>query len=115
VETTGSGVALLDYDNDGFQDIFLVNGTTLDAVKGQEPLSHLYHNNQNGTFTDVTENAKLLRTGWGQGACAGDYDNDGNVDLMVTYYGQNALYRNNGNGSFSDVTEKAGLMHKTTR
>jgi enediyne biosynthesis protein E4 len=116
LETTGSGVALLDYDNDGFQDIFLVNGTTLDAAsKGQEPLSHLYHNNKDGTFTDVTETAKLLRTGWGQGACVGDYDNDGNVDLMVTYFGQNALYRNNGNGTFSDLTEKAGLMHKTTR
>jgi hypothetical protein len=115
LETTGSGVALLDYDNDGFQDIFLVNGTTLDTTKGQAPLSHLYHNNQNGTFSDVTESAKLLRSGWGQGACVGDYDNDGNVDLMVTYYGQNALYKNNGNSSFSDVTEKAGLMHKTTR
>src|SRR5437899_3127442 len=116
LETTGSGVALFDYDNDGYPDIFFVNGTTLEgSPKGQEPTSHLYRNNKNGTFTDVTEDAKLLRSGWGQGACVGDYDNDGYDDLFVTYYGQNVLYRNLGNGTFDDVTQKSGLMHKTVR
>ena len=84
LETTGSGVALFDYDNDGYLDIFLVNGTMLEGfAQGQEPTSHLYHNNKNGTFTDVTQDAKLLRSGWGQGACVGDYDNDGYDDLFV--------------------------------
>src|SRR5947208_899727 len=116
LDTTGRGVALLDYDNHGYPDIVFVNGTTLEGFpKGQEPISHLYHNNENGTFTDVTRDAKLLRSGWGQGACVGDYDNDGYDDLFVTYYGQNVLYRNNGNGTFSDVTEKAGLLHKAVR
>jgi len=116
IETTGSGVALFDYDNDGWLDIFLVNGTTLEGFpKGQEPTNHLYRNNKNGTFTDVTEKANLARGGWGQGACVGDFDNDGYDDLFVTYWGQNALYRNNRNGTFTDVTEKAGLLHKTAR
>ncbi|HEY7181017.1 MAG TPA: VCBS repeat-containing protein, partial [Blastocatellia bacterium] len=116
IETTGSGVALFDYDNDSWLDIFLVNGTTLEGFpKGQEPTNHLYHNNQNGTFTDVTEKAGLARSGWGQGACVGDFDNDGYDDLFVTYWGQNALYHNNGNGTFTDVTEKAGLLHKAVR
>ena len=116
LETTGSGVALFDYDNDGYLDIFLVNGTMLEGfAQRQEPTSHLYHNNKNGTFTDVTQDAKLLRSGWGQGACVGDYDNDGYDDLFVTYYGQNVLYRNQGNGTFDDVTQKSGLMHKTVR
>jgi hypothetical protein len=116
LESTGSGVALLDYDRDGFLDVFLVNGTTLEGFpQGQEPTSHLYRNNKDGTFTDVTEKAGLMRSGWGQGVCVGDYDNDGNDDLFVTFYGQNALYRNEGNGSFTDITEKAGLLHKTVR
>ena len=116
IETTGSGVALFDYDNDGWLDIFLVNGTTLEGFpKGREPINHLYRNNKNGTFTDVTEKANLARGGWGQGACVGDFDNDGYDDLFVTYWGQNALYRNNRNGSFTDVTERAGLLHKTVR
>ena len=116
LETTGSGVALFDYDNDGLLDIFLVNGTTLKGFPaGQEPTSHLYHNNGDGTFQDVTQKTNLTRTGWGQGTCVGDYDNDGNEDLMVDYFGQNALYRNMGNGTFSDVTEKAGLKHKAAR
>jgi hypothetical protein len=116
IETTGSGVALFDYDNDGWLDIFLVNGTTLEGFpKGREPTNHLYRNNKNGTFTDVTEKANLARSGWGQGACVGDFDNDGYDDLFVTYWGQNALYRNNRNGSFTDVAEKAGLLHKTVR
>jgi len=116
IETTGSGVALFDYDNDGWLDVFLVNGTTLEGFpKGQEPTNHLYRNNKNGTFSDVTEKANLARSGWGQGACVGDFDNDGYDDLFVTYWGQNALYRNNRNGTFTDVTEKAGLLHKDVR
>ena len=110
IETTGTGVAIFDYDNDGWPDIFLVNGTTLDPLPGKKPpTNHLYHNNHDGTFTDVTEKAGLAHTGWGQGVCAGDYDNDGNEDLFVTYYGKNVLYHNNGNGTFSDVSDKAGV------
>ena len=108
IETTGTGVAIFDYDHDGWPDIFMVNGTRLDPVPGASaPTNHLYHNNHDGTFTDVTENAGLAHTGWGQGACVGDYDNDGNEDLFVTYYGKNVLYHNNGNGTFTDVSEKA--------
>jgi hypothetical protein len=107
IETTGTGVAIFDYDNDGWPDIFVVNGTTLDPLPGKEqPTNHLYRNNHNGTFTDVTKKAGLVHTGWGQGVCVGDYDNDGNEDLFVTYYGKNVLYHNNGNGTFSDVSEK---------
>jgi hypothetical protein len=110
IETTGTGVAIFDYDNDGWPDIFIVNGTTLDGFPaGQTPTSHLYHNNRDGTFTDVTQKAGLTHTGWGQGVCVGDYDNDGNEDLFVTYYGKNILYHNNGNGTFTDVSEKAGV------
>ena len=110
IETTGTGVAILDYDNDGWPDIFIVNGTTLDALPGAEaPTSHLYHNNHDGTFTDVTEKAGLHHTGWGQGVCVGDYDNDGFEDMYVTYYGKNVLFHNNGNGTFTDVSEKAGV------
>jgi hypothetical protein len=109
IETTGTGVAIFDYDNDGWPDIFVVNGTTLDALaKGTAaPTNHLYHNNRDGTFTDVTAKAGLAHTGWGQGVCVGDYDNDGNEDLFVTYYGKNMLYHNNGNGTFTDVSDKA--------
>jgi hypothetical protein len=114
IETTGNGVTIFDYDNDGWPDIFLANGSTVAGFpKGQEPTNHLYHNNHDGTFTDVTAKAGLLHSGWGQGACVGDYDNDGNLDLFVTYWGQNVLYHNNGNGTFTDVTESAGL--KTAR
>jgi len=114
LETTGSGIAFIDYDNDGWPDIFLVNGTTLDRFpKGQEPTNHLYHNNRDGTFTDVTQTANLARSGWGQGVCVGDFDNDGYDDIFVTYYGQNVLYRNTGKGKFVDITEKAGLVQKT--
>ena len=110
IETTGTGVAIFDYDNDGWPDIFVVNGTTLDPMPGaSKPTNHLYHNNHDGTFTDVTEKAGLARTGWGQGVCVGDYDNDGNEDLFVTYYGKNVLYHNNGNGTFTDVSDKAGV------
>ena len=109
IETTGTGVAIFDYDNDGWPDIFLVNGTSLDASAGKAPTSHLYHNNHDGTFTDVTKKAGLTHTGWGQGVCVGDYDNDGWEDLYVTYYGKNVLYHNNGDGTFTNVSEKAGV------
>jgi hypothetical protein len=110
IETTGTGVAIFDYDNDGWPDIFIVNGTKLEGFPaGKVPTNHLYRNNHDGTFTDVTEKAGLARTGWGQGVCVGDYDNDGWDDLYVTYYGKNVLYRNNGNGTFTDVTDKAGV------
>jgi hypothetical protein len=116
LETTGCGAAVLDYDEDGWLDIFLVNGTVLEGFpKGQEPTNHLYRNKGNGTFEDVTARAGLAESGWGQGACAGDYDNDGHDDLFVTYYGQNHLYRNVGNGTFQDVTTKAGLAQARTR
>ena len=110
IETTGTGVAIFDYDNDGWPDIFIVNGTALDAKPGDlEATNHLYRNNHDGTFTDVTGQAGLRHTGWGQGVCVGDYDNDGFEDLYVTYYGKNVLYHNNGNGTFTDVTAKAGV------
>jgi enediyne biosynthesis protein E4 len=110
IETTGTGVAIFDYDNDGWPDIFIVNGTTLEpSPSAKPPTSHLYHNNHDGTFTDVTQKAGLTHTGWGQGVCVGDYDNDGWQDLYVTYYGKNVLYHNNGDGTFSDVSEKAGV------
>ena len=116
LETTGCGVAFYDYDNDGWPDIFLVNGWRLGGFpSGDVPKCHLFKNNRNGTFTDVTEKAGLSRSGWGQGCCVGDYDNDGNDDLFVSYYGQNSLFRNNGNGTFTDVTEKAGLKQSRQR
>jgi hypothetical protein len=111
IETTGTGVAIFDYDNDGWPDIFIVNGTSLDALPSlKAPTSHLYHNNRDGTFVDVTLKAGLTHTGWGQGVCVGDYDNDGWEDLYVTYYGKNVLYHNNRDGTFSDVSEKAGVQ-----
>ena len=109
IETTGTGVAIFDYDNDGWPDIFLVNGTRLEGFPaGNAPTSHLYRNNHDGTFTDVTVKAGLAATGWGQGACVGDYDNDGWEDLYVTYYGKNRLYHNN-RGVFTEVGEKSGV------
>jgi hypothetical protein len=110
IETTGTGVAIFDYDNDGWPDIFLVNGTTLDgSPAGKGPTNHLYRNNHDGTFIDVTVQAGLAGApGWGQGVCVGDYDNDGWEDLYVTYYGKNRLYHNN-HGTFTEVGEKVGL------
>ncbi len=116
IETNGCGVAFYDYDNDGWMDLFVMSGRRLEEpVKGQEPTNRLYRNNRDGTFTDVTKQAGLTRTGWASALCIGDYDNDGNDDLFLTYWGQNALYRNNGDGTFSDVTEKTGLSFKETR
>ena len=116
LETTGCGVAFYDYDHDGWLDIFLVNGTRFDTAwtKAEAPVSRLYKNNRDGTFTDVTLKSGLARTGWGQGCCVGDYDNDGLDDLLVTYWGDCVLYRNNGDGTFTDVSEKTGVA-KTTR
>ena len=110
LETTGCGVAFYDYDNDGWLDIFFVNGTRLEGFPaGSEPTSRLFRNNRDGTFTDVTLKAGVAHTGWGQACCVGDYDNDGWDDLFVTYFGKNVLYHNNGNGTFTDVSEKAGI------
>jgi len=102
IETTGSGVAFLDYDNDGFPDLFIVSGP------GDS--NRLYHNDQKGHFVDVTEKAGLVHSGWGQGACIGDYDNDGFVDLFVTYWGQNVLYHNQRGLGFKNVTAQVGLV-----
>jgi enediyne biosynthesis protein E4 len=112
LETTGCGLAFYDYDNDGWLDLFFVNGWRLEGfAKGKEPHCRLFKNNRDGTFTDVTKGSGLdVRTGWGQACCVGDYDNDGYEDLFVTYYGQNVLYHNNGNGTFTDVTERTGLL-----
>ncbi|MGB7683961.1 MAG: CRTAC1 family protein [Candidatus Acidiferrales bacterium] len=110
LETTGCGVAFYDYDGDGWLDIFLVNGSRLEGfAAGQEPASHLLKNNRDATFTDVTAKAGLIHSGWGQGCCIGDYDNDGYEDLFVTYFGKNVLYHNNGDGTFTEVGEKAGV------
>jgi hypothetical protein len=116
LEEMGCGVALFDYDNDGWLDIFLVNGTTLDAApRVRQPTSYLFRNNRDGTFTDVTEKARLTASGWGQGCCVGDYDNDGFDDLFVTYCGRNVLYHNNGDGTFTDVSEKVGVAGSESR
>jgi len=111
METTGCGVAFFDYDNDGWLDIFFVNGTRFEAnyAPGEAPVSRLYKNNRDGTFTDVTVKAGVARTGWGQGVCVGDYNNDGHEDIFVSYWGDCALWRNNGDGTFTDVAAKAGV------
>jgi enediyne biosynthesis protein E4 len=109
-ETTGAGCAFLDYDNDGWMDIYFVNSGKCDFFNPNPPLRNaLYHNNRDGTFTDITEKAGVAGGGYGQGVAVGDYDGDGFPDLYVTQYGRNILYHNNGDGTFTDVTAKAGV------
>jgi hypothetical protein len=116
IETNGSGVAFVDYDNDGLVDLFILSGTRLTGIPvGREPTNRLYRNRGNGTFADVTDKAGLRRSGWASSVCVGDYNNDNYEDLFLTYWGKNVLYKNNGNGSFSDVTQKAGLLADATR
>jgi hypothetical protein len=115
LEEMGCGAAFFDYDHDGWIDIFLVNGTSFDPrLRDSKPCSYLFHNNRDGTFTDVTKKAGLTHSGWGQGCCVGDYDNDGFDDLFVSYFGRNVLYHNNGDGTFTDVTLKAGVAGSGT-
>jgi hypothetical protein len=114
VETTGCGVAFFDYDNDGWLDILVLNGSRLDGSP-EGSSNRLYRNDRNGHFTDVTKEAGLIRAGWASAVTIGDYDNDGNDDLFITYRGQNVLYRNNGNGTFTDVTKEAGLLTRRDR
>jgi len=111
IETVGSGVALLDYDNDGWLDIYLVNGSTYNAMSGKASPPHaaLFHNNHDGTFTDVAQQAGVTNDRWGFGVAVGDYDNDGWPDLYVSNFGKNRLYHNNHDGTFTDVSEKAGV------
>jgi len=111
LETIGSGVALLDYDNDGWLDIYLVNGSTYDALDGKTPAPHaaLFHNNHDGTFTDVASRAGVTNERWGFGVAVADYDNDGWPDLYVSNFGKNRLYHNNHDGTFTDVAEQAGV------
>ena len=111
LETVGSGVALLDYDNDGWLDIYLVNGSTYNAMNGkaEPPHAALFHNNHDGTFTDVAAKAGVTNDRWGFGVAIGDYDNDGWPDIYVTNFGKNRLYHNNHDGTFTDVADKAGV------
>lgn len=113
LETIGCGAAFIDYNNDGWQDIFLLSGSRLKDTPPppQGATNRLYKNDGDGTFTDVTEKAGLMRSGWASAVAVGDFDNDGYEDLFVTNWGQNVLYRNNGSGMFTDVTAKAGLLH----
>ena len=123
IETNGAGVAFLDYDNDGWTDALVLNGVRLEEgtrhviaySPSDAPVAHLYHNERNGRFTDVSSRAGLRASGWSSSVCAGDYDNDGFLDLFITYYGQNVLYRNRGDGTFEDVTTRAGLPTGGTR
>ena len=111
LEVDGSGVALIDYDNDGWLDIYLLNGSTFAALKGNEPAPRamLLHNNRDGTFTDVTDRSGVANERWGFGVAVGDFDNDGWPDIYVSNFGKNRLYRNNRDGTFTDVAEKAGV------
>lgn len=115
LETTGCGAAFFDYDHDGWLDIFLVNGTRFEGnwTPANAPVSRLFKNNRDGTFTDVTLKAGVARTGWGSGCCVGDFDNDGWDDLFVTYWGDCALWKNLGDGRFVDVAVKAGVTTRT--
>src|SRR5262245_51218943 len=110
IEANGSGVAFLDFDNDGLEDIFLVNGSRLQPFpKGKEPTNHLYHNTGQGKFQEVTREAHVAKSGWGNGVCVADFDNDGYDDLYVTYWGLNVLYRTDGRGAFEGVAARAGV------
>jgi enediyne biosynthesis protein E4 len=123
IETNGAGVAFFDYDNDGWVDALVLSGTRLEEGARREkvwpareaPTNRLYRNDRDGNFTDVTDRARLRRTGFASSVCAGDYDNDGWLDVFITYFGRNVLYRNRGDGSFEDLTDKAGLATKGTR
>jgi len=112
IETNGSGVGLIDYDNDGWLDIYVVNGSTFDALDGKETPSHaaLFHNNHDGTFTDVAAQAGVNNDRWGIGVAVADYNNDGWPDIYVTNWGKNRLYHNNHDGTFTDIAEKAGVQ-----
>jgi len=117
IEAKGSGIAFFDYDMDGWLDVFLTNGMRLEETYTPEngPTTHLFKNNRDGTFTDVTAKAGIARTGWTVGVCVGDYDNDGWDDLFCTTWGHNVLWHNNGDGTFTDVTKKAGLYDERVR
>lgn len=117
IEAKGSGIAFFDYDQDGWVDIYLTNGTRLGAkgTAGEAPTTHLYKNNRDGTFTDVTEKAGIGRTGWQTGVCVGDYNNDGWDDIYLTFWGHDILFRNNGDGTFTDVTKEVGLWKEQVR
>jgi enediyne biosynthesis protein E4 len=110
IEANGSGVAFLDYDRDGRQDIFLVNGSRLEGFRdGEAPTNYLYRNEGNGRFRDVTRESGMARSGWGNGVCVGDIDNDGFEEVFVAYWGKNALFRNDGHGKFTDIAAKSGV------
>ena len=117
IEAKGSGIAFFDYDQDGWLDIYLTNGDRLDEhwPAGKAPTTHLFKNNRDGTFSDVTEKSGIGRTGWQTGVCVGDYNNDGWDDLFCCFWGHNILFRNNGDGTFTDVTRKAGLWKDEVR
>ena len=117
VETKGSGIAFFDYDQDGWLDVYLTNGLRLDEKwpPGQEPRSHLFKNNRDGTFTDVTEKSGLGQVGWQTGVCVGDYDNDGWDDIFCGFWGHNALFHNNGDGTFTNVSRKSGIYNQRVR
>jgi len=114
VESTGCGCAFIDYDNDGWMDLFVLSGTRLEAAP-EGATNRLYKNNRDGTFTDVTEKAGLQSVGWACGVCVGDYNNDSFDDIFLSRFGQNSLYRNNGDGTFTDVTKAAGLWNDQPR
>ena len=117
IEAKGSGLAFFDYDNDGWLDIYLSNGSRLGEkwAPGTEPTTQLFKNNRNGTFTNVTQKSGIGRAGWQTGVCVGDYNNDGWDDLFCCFWGHNILFRNNGDGTFTDVTRKAGLYNEEIR